>query len=136
MLLKIGELATRTGLTVRTLHHYDNVGLLRPLARSDAGYHLYNRTDIERLHRIQALRRMERDDAPCRPRAQELCVRGTEPRPSGQRRCGNPSAKAWRITGITATCASTSHAGQIPDAGKGVCPRSVLHSLRVLRFAF
>jgi len=59
MLLKIGELAKRTGLTVRTLHHYDDVGLLRPSARSDAGYRLYNRTDIERLHRIQALRRMD-----------------------------------------------------------------------------
>lgn len=59
MLLKIGELAKRTGLTVRTLHHYDDVGLLRPSARSDAGYRLYNRKDIERLHRIQALRRMD-----------------------------------------------------------------------------
>lgn len=59
MLLKIGELAKRTGLTVRTLHHYDDIGLLRPSVRSDAGYRLYNRKDIERLHRIQALRRMD-----------------------------------------------------------------------------
>jgi len=59
MLLKIGELAKRTGLTVRTLHHYDDIGLLRPSARSDAGYRLYNRKDIGRLHRIQALRRMD-----------------------------------------------------------------------------
>ncbi len=59
MLLKIGELAKRTGLTVRTLHHYDAIGLLQPSARSDAGYRLYNRTDIERLHRIQALRRLD-----------------------------------------------------------------------------
>jgi MerR family transcriptional regulator, thiopeptide resistance regulator len=59
MLLKIGELAKRTGLTVRTLHHYDDIKLLNPSVRSDAGYRLYNRTDIERLHRIQALRRMD-----------------------------------------------------------------------------
>ncbi|HYD59875.1 MAG TPA: MerR family transcriptional regulator [Noviherbaspirillum sp.] len=59
MLLKIGELAKRTGLTVRTLHHYDDIKLLCPSARSDAGYRLYNRKDIERLHRIQALRRMD-----------------------------------------------------------------------------
>ena len=58
MLLKIGELAKRTGLTVRTLHHYDDIKLLCPSARSDAGYRLYDRCDIERLHRIQALRRM------------------------------------------------------------------------------
>ncbi|HEY0845846.1 MAG TPA: MerR family transcriptional regulator [Noviherbaspirillum sp.] len=58
MLLKIGELARRTGLTVRTLHHYDAIGLLSPSARSDAGYRLYDRHDIEKLHRIQALRRL------------------------------------------------------------------------------
>lgn len=57
MLLKIGELAKRTGLTVRTLHHYDAIGLLSPSARSEAGYRLYNEADIARLHRILALRR-------------------------------------------------------------------------------
>lgn len=57
MMLKVGELAKRAGLTVRALHHYDNIGLLRPSARSDAGYRLYDRTDIARLHQIQALRR-------------------------------------------------------------------------------
>lgn len=56
MLLRVGELAKRTGLTVRTLHHYDNIGLLKPSMRSDAGYRLYRRRDIARLYRIQALR--------------------------------------------------------------------------------
>ncbi|WP_151632004.1 MerR family transcriptional regulator [Noviherbaspirillum aerium] len=59
MLLKVGELAKRTGLTVRTLHHYDAIGLLRPSARSEAGYRLYHRGDVERLYRIQALRRLD-----------------------------------------------------------------------------
>ncbi|HEY9133706.1 MAG TPA: MerR family transcriptional regulator [Dyella sp.] len=58
MLLSVGELAKRCGLTVRTLHHYDAIGLLVPSSRSDAGYRLYGRQDIERLHRIQALRRL------------------------------------------------------------------------------
>ncbi|OYO26759.1 MerR family transcriptional regulator [Janthinobacterium sp. PC23-8] len=57
MLLKIGELARLTGLTVRTLHHYDNIGLLSPSARTQAGYRLYQRGDMDRLHRIMALRR-------------------------------------------------------------------------------
>ncbi|VVE03824.1 MerR family transcriptional regulator [Pandoraea horticolens] len=57
MRLKVGELAKRSGLTVRTLHHYDTLGLLTPSARSDAGYRLYERSDIARLHQIQALRR-------------------------------------------------------------------------------
>ena len=56
MLLKVGELAKKSGLTVRTLHHYDAIGLLTPSARADNGYRLYNRDDIARLHRIQALR--------------------------------------------------------------------------------
>ena len=57
MLLKIGELARLTGLSVRTLHHYDNIGLLSPSARTQAGYRLYQRGDMDRLHRIMALRR-------------------------------------------------------------------------------
>lgn len=57
-LLKVGELAVHAGLTVRTLHHYDSIGLLRPSSRSDAGYRLYNRADVARLHAIQTLRRM------------------------------------------------------------------------------
>ena len=55
-MLKVGELAAAARLTVRTLHHYDSIGLLRPSARSDAGYRLYDRDDVARLHRIQALR--------------------------------------------------------------------------------
>ena len=46
MLLKVGELAKQTGLTVRALHHYDDIGLLQPSVRSDAGYRLYTRKDI------------------------------------------------------------------------------------------
>lgn len=58
MLLTIGELARRSGLTVRTLHHYDAIGLLVPKMRSGAGYRLYGADDIECLHRILALRQM------------------------------------------------------------------------------
>jgi len=58
MLLKVGELAKSTGMTVRTLHHYDAIDLLKPSAHSDAGYRLYNRDDIARLHAIQALRQV------------------------------------------------------------------------------
>lgn len=58
MLLQIGELAKRTGLTIRALRHYDSIGLLTPSARSDAGYRLYNQRDVARLYRIQALRKL------------------------------------------------------------------------------
>jgi DNA-binding transcriptional MerR regulator len=56
-MLKVGELAARVGMTVRALHHYDSIGLLVPSARSDAGYRLYDRNDVARLHQIQALRK-------------------------------------------------------------------------------
>jgi MerR family transcriptional regulator, thiopeptide resistance regulator len=55
---KIGELARATGLTVRTLHHYDAVGLLPPSERSEAGYRLYTGVDVERLYEIVALRKL------------------------------------------------------------------------------
>ncbi|MCA0241108.1 MAG: MerR family transcriptional regulator [Proteobacteria bacterium] len=58
VLLRVGELARRTGLTVRALHHYDRIGLLRPSGRSEGGYRLYGPDDIARLHGIQALRRL------------------------------------------------------------------------------
>ncbi|MDR3446325.1 MULTISPECIES: MerR family transcriptional regulator [unclassified Dyella] len=58
MELTVGELARRSGLTIRTLHHYDAIGLLVPSLRSAAGYRLYDRANIERLHRIQALRQL------------------------------------------------------------------------------
>lgn len=58
MLLKVGELAKHSGLTVRALHHYDAIGLLKPSHRSDSGYRLYSRDDVARLHGIQTLRHM------------------------------------------------------------------------------
>ncbi|WP_082606754.1 MerR family transcriptional regulator [Acidovorax sp. Root275] len=58
VLLKVGDLARRTGLTVRTLHHYDEIGLLKPSGRSEAGYRLYSQADVQRLHGIQTMRQM------------------------------------------------------------------------------
>lgn len=52
----VGELAKRAGLTVRTLHHYEALGLLRPSGRSEAGYRRYGQADVLRLHRVLALR--------------------------------------------------------------------------------
>ncbi len=54
---KIGEVATRMGISVRTLRHYDEVGLLKPSSRTEAGHRLYTDRDIVRLQRIVALRK-------------------------------------------------------------------------------
>jgi DNA-binding transcriptional MerR regulator len=56
-MIRVGELAKRAGLTVRALHHYDSLGLLKPSARAESGYRLYSAADVARLHQIQALRR-------------------------------------------------------------------------------
>src|SRR6516225_9970896 len=56
--LKVGELAARTGLSVRTLHHYDTIGLLSPSRRSKSGHRLYGRRDILRLQQIVSLRQI------------------------------------------------------------------------------
>ncbi|MCE9561852.1 MAG: MerR family transcriptional regulator [Planctomycetes bacterium] len=59
---KVGELATRTGLTVRTLHHYDAIGLLSPSVRTDSahgsGHRLYTAADVSRLHQILCLKQL------------------------------------------------------------------------------
>lgn len=56
MRLKVGELAKRTGLTVRALHHYDAIGLLRPSFRTVSGHRLYGDADVAKLQRIVSLR--------------------------------------------------------------------------------
>lgn len=58
MLLKIGELAKRTGVTIRALRHYDEIGLLAPSSRSEGGFRLYSVEDVGKLYRIQALCRL------------------------------------------------------------------------------
>ena len=54
--LRIGEVAARTGLTPRTLRHYDGLGLLVPSGRTDGDYRLYSRDDMDRLLAIQHLK--------------------------------------------------------------------------------
>jgi DNA-binding transcriptional MerR regulator len=56
--LKVGDLARRTGLTVRTLHHYDEVGLLQPSLRTESGHRLYTPADVARLQQVLSLRQL------------------------------------------------------------------------------
>src|SRR5262245_43496748 len=56
--LKVGELARRAGLTVRTLHHYDEIGLLKPSLHSEGGHRLYTGEDVARLQQVVSLRQL------------------------------------------------------------------------------
>jgi MerR family transcriptional regulator, thiopeptide resistance regulator len=54
--LKVSEFAEKAGITVRTLHHYDRLGLLKPSGRTEAGYRLYADRDFARLQQIVTLK--------------------------------------------------------------------------------
>ncbi|HXD71226.1 MAG TPA: MerR family transcriptional regulator [Gaiellales bacterium] len=56
---RIGELAAMARVSVRTLRHYEALGLLTPTARTEAGYRLYGGAQLERLYRILALRSLD-----------------------------------------------------------------------------
>ncbi len=55
----VRQLARLAGVTVRTLHHYDQIGLLRPSARSAAGYRLYGEADLLRLQQIMLFKELD-----------------------------------------------------------------------------
>lgn len=55
-LRRIGDVATTTGLSMRTLRHYDEIGLVRPSERSNAGYRLYTDHDLRRLMLIRRMK--------------------------------------------------------------------------------
>ncbi|WP_367137483.1 MerR family transcriptional regulator [Saccharothrix sp. HUAS TT1] len=54
----VGALAEAAGMTVRTLHHYDQLGLLRPSERTASGHRRYTEADLHRLYQVRLLRRL------------------------------------------------------------------------------
>ncbi|MFW3169795.1 MerR family transcriptional regulator [Geodermatophilus sp. CPCC 206100] len=56
--MNVGEVAALAGVTVRTLHHYDRIGLLSPSGRTSAGYRRYSPADLDRLHQVLVYREL------------------------------------------------------------------------------
>lgn len=56
--LQIDEVASRTGLTKRTIRYYEEIGLLHPPTRTEGGYRLFTEDDVQRLDRIKRLREL------------------------------------------------------------------------------
>jgi DNA-binding transcriptional MerR regulator len=56
--VNVGEVAALAGVTVRTLHHYDRIGLLAPSERTAAGYRRYTPADLDRLHQVLVYREL------------------------------------------------------------------------------
>jgi len=53
---RVGDVAERTGLSVRAIHYYDQIGLVTPSVRTDGGHRIYSDDDIERLCAVALLR--------------------------------------------------------------------------------
>ena len=104
----VGAVATLTGVSIRTLHHYDHIGLVVPSVRTPAGYRGYTDANIERLHLVLVYRSVGLpldeiqtllDDAagavgPDTPQANELAARH---RASMERfyDCGDHTHRCW-----------------------------------------
>lgn len=58
-LMQIGEVASRVGLSLRTLRHWDEVGLVTPSARSAGGFRLYTDGDVQRLELVKSLKPLD-----------------------------------------------------------------------------
>jgi DNA-binding transcriptional MerR regulator len=56
--MNVGEVAALAGVTVRTLHHYDRIGVLSPSGRTAAGYRQYSPADLDRLHQVLLYREL------------------------------------------------------------------------------
>lgn len=56
--LTVGRVADLVGVSVRTLHHWDTIGLVRPSGRSWSGYRLYDAEDVARIHRVLVYREL------------------------------------------------------------------------------
>ncbi len=56
--LTVGAVASLAGVTIRALHHWDSIGLVRPSERTDAGYRRYTAADLARIHRVLVYREL------------------------------------------------------------------------------
>lgn len=122
----VGQLAAATGLTVRTLHHWDSVGLLVPSQRTGAGHRRYARAELERLERIAALRRL---GLPLTEIATALDREGPDLRAAVQRQLDQveeEAAAAARLRDLLARLL------QALDAGGEASADELMHTIEVM----
>jgi DNA-binding transcriptional MerR regulator len=119
-LLTVSMLATRAGVRADTVRYYDRAGLLRPVARTDAGYRLYGEDAADRLRFIKGAQRL---GLRLREVAERLAVRDRGACPCGhtqaliERRLGEIDAEVARLVDLRAELARVA-ARCAPDA----CP--------------
>ena len=94
---RIGALARETGLTVRTLHHYDAIGLVTPTARTSGGHRIYSESDVDRLYAVAVLRRMGMSTAADRRKSRGIVV---ELRAIARLQCGELDAELATLSAL------------------------------------
>ena len=76
--MQIGQVAQRTELSIRTVRHYDDVGLVTPSARTVGGFRLYTESDVERLLVIRRMKPLDFTLAEMKQLLESLDVLGDE----------------------------------------------------------
>ncbi|MFI7583838.1 MerR family transcriptional regulator [Kocuria sp. M1N1S27] len=111
--LQIGELAERTGLSQRTIRHYDEVGLL-PASRTGGGFRVYTETDVHRLGHIKAMKPL---GFTLEEMAELLDLLTTHTTPTGAGTTDTPA-------GTSTTGTSTAGAGTVDERLAGYLDRA------------
>jgi len=103
--MQIGEVAERTGLSLRTIRYYEEVGLVVPSARSQGGFRLYTEPDVDRLDLVKSMKplgfQLEEmrdllailDPLPGSPRVDDPAARLAEFSRTAEQACGELRAK-------------------------------------------
>lgn len=116
----VGQVARLARVSVRTLHHYDQIGLLTPAGRTEAGYRRYGRADLERLQRILTYRRLDFELEEIRALLDDP---GTDARQHLERQARLLGRRAERIARMRATIAKMLEAY---DMGMNLDPEEML----------
>ncbi|MDK0524688.1 MerR family transcriptional regulator [Streptomyces sp. ML-6] len=138
--MQIGEVAERTGLSLRTIRHYEDVGLIVPSARSKGGFRLYTEADVGRLMVIRRMKPLDfsleemrdlleitdrlgtRDDPPAPPERERLRARLDAYRKVADARCETLRARLAMAEDFAATLRDRTDADARPRAASGSIP--------------
>jgi DNA-binding transcriptional MerR regulator len=82
--MQIGEVAARVGLSLRTIRHYDEIGLVTPSERSPGGFRLYTEQDVERLTLVKSMKPLEFPLEQIRDLVELITALSTEPPPDAE----------------------------------------------------
>ena len=132
-MITVHEVSALSGVTIRTLRYYDRIGLLKPAARTEAGYRLYDDADLMRLQRILLLRELE---IPLRDVSRLLKLSETGQREAIGRQITLLELKKEHLDNLISLCADC-HEKRHPEKRSKIkrktMEREKAHSMRVVK---